>query len=91
MRLLFRNTRSKVQIHLHVEKLYFLLVLRDKNAYDRQHLEKNLKEAKPFNFETDRRNIARSHDEQLIGKLYVELENRRVRKFFILSVKLMDD
>lgn len=41
-------------------------------------LESNLKKGKNFNFGTAKRTPVKKQEDVLIGKLYVELENRRV-------------
>lgn len=56
------------------------LVLKEKAAMDRNQMEKMIKEAKTFNFTVEQRNLQRQSEESLIGKIYVELENKKVVK-----------
>jgi hypothetical protein len=45
-------------------------------------MEKMIREAKSFDFNVDQRNAQRNHDEPIIGKIYVELENKKVINSF---------
>ena len=77
----YLNMKVKVNTLFHFSFILhiLILVLKEKNNYDRNQREKMMRESKSFNLITEKRLNQRNFEETLIGKLYVELESKKVK------------